>query len=279
MASLLEGKSLSQLLTILRDAHGSLESVAVTFHRSFPKGDLFKIGATITILLQDGLLTRTERIVAFYILCDLFRNVANANTNPFLPVFLEALERDSTHSSEKRFLKHLIESTQQTSRDAAKKSASDLIAESELDIHVPVDIPDLDALRNLYLERTPHVPGFRGVGVRPIVADPCTTGRRDGGSMVGDAGARMATPAQSLSMEDVLKHEGVAGEGRSLSLFSFEPTFLRPPPPLFETPLGEDAIWLNPESHSDLMWDFTMCEDTSRSGPSTDLPRCLRLLR
>ena len=274
----LEGKELAQLLVVLRDSKGSLESVAASFHKSFPKADVFKIGATITILLQDGLLTRTERIVAFYILCDLFRNVSS-DTNPFLPVFLEALERDSTQACEKRFLKHLILSTQQSSRDAAKKSASDLIAESELDL--AVDIPDLEALRNLYLERTPHVPGFRGIGVRPIVADPASStagvGGSGGGSVSGGGGSgsggggeafgkpAVAAPPESLSMEDVLKYEVAASDGRGLSLISFEPEFLRPPPPLFDG-AGDEVMWLNPEpkSSSSCMWDFTMCEDTSR---------------
>ena len=266
---MLGGAELALLLSVLRDSNGSLDSVAATFHRSFPKGDLFKIGATITILLQDALLTRSERIVAFYILFDLFRN---SGTNPFLPVFLESLERDSTHACEKRFLKSLILSTQQTSRDAAKKSASDLIAEAELDLDQPFDIPDLDALRNIYLEHTPTVPGFRGVGVRPIVADPFDVAHNDA-AMHGGAPMRemrAAVPGASLTVEEVLKYEGVVGDSKGLSLFSFEPEFLRPPPPLF-VGAEDEAIWLNPESKSDLMWDLTMCEDTSRGAEIREL--------
>ena len=66
-------------------------------------------------------------------------------------------------------------------------------------------------------------------------------------------------------MEDVLKYEGVAGDVKGLSLRSFEPEFLRPPPPLYEGDEGE-VMWLNPETKASAtcMWDFTMCEDTSR---------------
>lgn len=47
-----------------------------------------------------------QRIVSFSILCDLYRNDANG-TNPFLPFFLEAIEK-GTDPVERQYLVHLL---------------------------------------------------------------------------------------------------------------------------------------------------------------------------
>ena len=48
----------------------------------------------------------SQRVVSFSILCDLYRNDANG-TNPFLPFFLEAIEK-GTDPVEKQYLIHLL---------------------------------------------------------------------------------------------------------------------------------------------------------------------------
>lgn len=47
-----------------------------------------------------------QRVVSFSILCDLYRNEANG-TNPFLPFFLEAIEK-GTDPVERQYLVHLL---------------------------------------------------------------------------------------------------------------------------------------------------------------------------
>ena len=72
-----------------------------------------------------------QRIVAFSILCELYRSEVNG-TNPFLPFFLEALEV-GTDLCEKHFLKELL--TSNTSyRDSVRKSAKVLIRDFEVRI-------------------------------------------------------------------------------------------------------------------------------------------------
>lgn len=48
----------------------------------------------------------SQRVVSFSILCDLYRNDANG-TNPFLPFFLEAIEK-GTDPVERQYLVHLL---------------------------------------------------------------------------------------------------------------------------------------------------------------------------
>lgn len=47
-----------------------------------------------------------QRIAAFFVLCDVYRQEA---VNPFVPVFVESLQHRSS-AAEKRFLVHLISS-------------------------------------------------------------------------------------------------------------------------------------------------------------------------
>ena len=142
-----------------------------------------------------------QRLVGFSILCDLYRNEANG-TNPFLPVFLEALESGSDQC-EKQFLVHLlcsppsnrdVSNLMQNLRNTSlihlakcvilfslvlicrvslflnfclqfqRKSARTIIDEYKAQpAHVDAQIPDLAALRTSFLERTPPVPGWSGL--------------------------------------------------------------------------------------------------------------------
>ena len=71
--TLLSVQDLSRLLALLSDDTASLENMSIQFSRTFAKNDQFRAGCTISLLLQDRLLTREQRIVGFYILCDLYR--------------------------------------------------------------------------------------------------------------------------------------------------------------------------------------------------------------
>jgi hypothetical protein len=118
------------IVIVPQDDDHPLEHATTTFHRTFTKSDHFKVGCAICILIQDNLLTAAQvnppspchgsclpfksdpglplhqRLVGFSILCDLYRNESNG-TNPFLPVFLDALEKGSD-PCEKQFLVHLL---------------------------------------------------------------------------------------------------------------------------------------------------------------------------
>ena len=87
-----------------------------SFMKTFAKNDHFKLGCVICLLLQDNLLTRSQRIVGFSILCDLYRNESNG-TNPFLPMFLESIT-NATDLCEKKFLVYLL-STAPSNRDVS----------------------------------------------------------------------------------------------------------------------------------------------------------------
>ncbi|CAM9440327.1 unnamed protein product [Ectocarpus sp. 6 AP-2014] len=281
---MLDSQELTPLLQLLNDEDDILENVAQKFHRTFTRNDHFKVGCALCILLCDNLLTRTQRVVSFSILCDLYRNDANG-TNPFLPFFLEAIEK-GTDPVERQYLVHLLCSPP-TNRNSARKNALQVIAEYEGTPAEAVEVPDLSALRQLYSEKNPAVPSLRTAGVRPVLADPSESsnevgswlpprpeeqvGRAPGGAALrgGVGGKREApTPIQPLTLDDMRLSEG--GRGGSLSLASFEPEFMRPVPPML--PIADsEVMWLNPDYAPRLLWDTSMGQDSSKGAEVRDV--------
>ncbi|KAF4041585.1 CCR4-NOT transcription complex subunit 11 [Phytophthora infestans] len=273
---MLEIRELRPLLAILNEDDKPMEQVTSMFLRTFTKNDHFKVGCTICILLQDNLLTSSQRIVSFSILSDLYRN-EGATTNPFLPVFLDALEKGSD-LCEKKFIVHLLSPT--GNRESGKKTAKQMMAELRANPSQPVQF-DVEAMRSSYLERTPSVPQFRAAGIRNVVTDtefdlqehvnnganlqvppnevsslnlPCFEALSlEEMSLLSDAEPSTGTPAAASSSAASASSTG------SLSLLSFEPTFMRLPPPILEPDMTE-LIWLNPDYCPTVLWDSTMLD-------------------
>jgi len=254
MASLLSQRDLSALMAVLKEGTKPLESVAKGFHTAITKQDNFKVGCVICILLQDNLLTRSERIVAFYLLCHLYRHHATAN--PFLLTFLEALEKGND-ICERQFLVHLL-SAAPSSREAAKKSVKQITAEFQAQQNKYSHNLDIEQLRMLYRKSTPAVPVLRGAAVRPVIHDPAESPLGKG----KDKRSRLpAPPATSLTAEQIF---ALSGGESDFTLSGFEPEFIRPAPPMLE-PSASEVVWLNPDNSPDLLWDDALCAMDSSS--------------
>lgn len=200
-------------------------------------------------------------------MCDLYRN-ETTGINPFLPVFLEALEKGSD-ASEKKFIMHLLSSTP-SNRETSKKNAKTVLAEFRVTSTAPTTtLPlDVDALRSVYQELAPVVPQFRSAGIRNVITDS-ELDLQEHLNHHGVTSLAMA-PNEMSSLQlpsfDELSIEEMAltgEESSSLSLLSFEPSFMRLPPPLLE-PETSELIWLNPDYCPTVLWDGTMFEDSSR---------------
>ncbi|CAH0485263.1 unnamed protein product [Peronospora farinosa] len=276
---MLEIRELRPLLAILNEDDKPLEQVASMFLHTFTKNDHFKVGCTICILLEDNLLTSSQRIVSFAILSEVYR-IEGTTTNPFLPVFLDALEKGSD-LCEKKLIVHLL-SALGANRDSSKKSVKQLMADFRKN-PAPALQFDIEAMRKSYLERTPPVPQFRAAGIRNVVTDtefdlqehvnnganlqvppnevsslnlPCFEALSlEEMCLLGDADAVSSTNTASPNSATSASSSG------SLSLLSFEPTFLRLPPPILEPDMTE-LIWLNPDYCPTVLWDSTMLDST-----------------
>lgn len=258
----LNATELVAVLDILRDVEKTLEKVAERLYSTFPRSELFRVGASICILLEDQLLSELERLVAFYLLCDMYRH-SSGGTNPFVPFFLNGLKQKFTTKAEKKFIVHLLLSPP-SNKDAATRTAKQIHKDySDGDRATMIDI---DQLAKIYLEKTPAVPGMRAAALRPVVFDP------EGGSGMGGQQSLAVPPSAPLAANVIKEHVGLVGEGTTrskeadamvqhgLSLQGFEPGFVRPVPPMLPAN-DQEIIWLNPETPHELLWNKSMIED------------------
>ena len=279
MAQLVAEDELSRVLELLRESK-PLSRISDTFKGRFDRADLFRVGCALCVLVEDDLLTRAERLVAFYLLAD---GYSHGGSNPFVPFFLHNLERTTVSFIEKKFVGQLVMSAGGSvtlSKDIGKRTSTAVLVEYERNNVTVPSANDLETIRKAYDERTPQVPGNRVAGVRPVVS------------------TASSSPTTPMSASEILKHErttvavvaaaskqeekggrgsgggssGSSGVGSTsgLCLQSFEPTFVRPPPPML-VPYKEEIIWLNPTPDDTLMWDRTMCKDPSKSAALREL--------
>ena len=172
----LSSAELVNLLRILSQEDTKLEDIDELFGKSFPKSEHFRLGCGLCILLHDQLLTKSQRIVAFSILCDLFRS-EQSGTNPFLLFFLDSVE-NGTDQCEQRHLVQLLFSAP-SNRESSKKTPSEILrglnwqATSDLS---SANLPDLNTLRELYQDQSPMPSGFAGHGIRAVLPSPVSRG-------------------------------------------------------------------------------------------------------
>lgn len=257
---MLSPQELETLLNLLKEANKPFESITTLFYKAFGKSEQFKVGCAICMLLQDQLLTQTQRLVGFYLLYDIYRS-ESLPTTPFVPTVLEAVEK-TTDLVERRFLLQFLTSPP---KELPKQSVRGFLATHD-SAEMPTT-PDLDTFRRMHQEGAPEVLPSAALGIRPMVHDASDSAfwaPFPGGAEaeLGPLGAEgdAAPPASLLDLHS-----------DELTLLSLEPAWARPCPPLLE-PTADEALWLNvPYLLSEPMWDYTMCADTSLGSEVRDL--------
>lgn len=88
-------QQLERLVTVLDDETSSLNSVLNSFHKNFPnKTEHFPVGCALYMLIEDNLLVSPhQKLIAYFILYDIYDD--NIRDNPFFPIFISALKKDS----------------------------------------------------------------------------------------------------------------------------------------------------------------------------------------
>lgn len=237
---MLSPHELETLLNLLKESGKSFESIAQTFYKSFPKSEQFKVGCVICMLLQDQLLTQTQRLVGFYLLYDIYRN-ETLSTTPFVPIVLETVEQTGD-VVERKFLLQFLTSPP---KELPKQSVRDFL--SSFDPSEVPTLPDLDAFRRMHQEGAPQVQSMAAMGVRPCVRDR----------------SEEAFWAQASGAVEAGEETGLDLNPEELTLLSLEPAWARPVPPLLE-PAVDEVFWLHvPHLLCEPLWDYTMCGDTS----------------
>jgi len=273
---MLTTKELNILLNILNDQDKSLESVNNAFLSAFPRQDHFKFGCGMCILIRDRLLTLQQRFHALYVLYTLYydkqTDTPNLASNSFVHVFVELLQKDRD-PFERYFIILLLTSP---IKEIMKKNPKDILSAFEAG-QVPQNTNiDINGLRKLFQNRQSNAPIFRKTGVNPVIADPeeppalipspTPTSPTSPTSNTAFQSVNVQTAldlaATEQQQQTTLEQDKL--EDEQLSILSFEAHFIRPAPPLFE-PKEDEVIWLNPDTIPELLWDQSMCADTSRT--------------
>lgn len=278
-----------------QDETASVEKSIQAFEGDFPAPDRFRIGCGLCIFLQDQLLSRSQRLLAFALLARMHRSHPKGSVgNPFLPFLLAAFEQgpgsggaagDDTAAldmAEKIFVAELL--LNPSGANVVFEETPHLLlarlrqrqAKENVEVLQKRLVPALMALKSSYIgtpEAKEAMQGLRGLGVWPHVRDP--VGGREGGVGVpggmeefkgGGGASEPAQHVQRHAMPGVSLYDlGLEGEEdmAAMSLHSFEPAFVRPPPPVLGVAETE-WIWLNPDYASKLMWDAAMGEDDGK---------------
>uniref|UniRef100_A0A7S2RYB1 CCR4-NOT transcription complex subunit 11 n=1 Tax=Rhizochromulina marina TaxID=1034831 RepID=A0A7S2RYB1_9STRA len=269
--ALLTRAELDALLTVLSVDGNPLEAVLADFQRAFSRNDHYKLCCALNILLVDQLLTRTQRIISFFVLHELFGLAGNAAVNPFLPSFLATLEGPSD-TPEQPFVAGLIGPSSAYRDSVRKKSARDLLEDLVQRKAMPAEVPNVATLRQKHLDSSPSPPGLDSATVRPVVHDPLdenglgvvpAAGGAGGGGTASPSPRPEAhfAPTESLSPDEM--RELLGPEAAAMGLGGLRPPFPRPMPPLL-TVTDAELMWINPDYAPRLLWDSTLCRDNAK---------------
>jgi len=161
-------KEITSLLGLLSEDEKTFDQSVTNFHKLFARTEHFGVCSTLCVLLRDGMLEPVQRLVAFYVLYDVYKSEAApvntkseaAPSNPFLPIFLDTLRsRTYVDQCERSFLISLLCTPP---RDLPK-------------------LPDLDVLERLVAAalRTKHRHGGRLHAQGPRFATTAATSKVD----------------------------------------------------------------------------------------------------
>jgi hypothetical protein len=193
------------------------------------------------VLLQDNMLTPTQRLVALFLLWDLYKS-EQITSNPFLPVLLDTVVKP-TAAWERNFLGYVL--SQNVPKELPRKITKDCI--NLLETAQLQHPPDIEALKKEWKDKQQSAGSVlapRHGGVLPAsIADPQ--------DLVGQPTQRQEPSLLHLAQEQYFRP------------CSFEPQFVRPAPLVLE-PSEDEVMWLNPCGVHMVQWDYSMCGDSSR---------------
>jgi hypothetical protein len=115
------------LLEILQTTGLTLEAAAVAFQRAFVRAEHFRVAAALCALIEDGLLPRTQRPVALFIIHDLYKS-ETSGVHPFCPFLVGLLQSPPVELElhERNLLCQLL--TPASAQAPAKKTPAELEA-------------------------------------------------------------------------------------------------------------------------------------------------------
>ncbi|PWZ39766.1 CCR4-NOT transcription complex subunit 11 [Zea mays] len=251
----LRDEECANLLALVSTVSRPLEDAVADFLARVPPDRRLRFGTSISFVLEDKMMLQpAERLVAFAIL---HQGYSSQLANPFLPLLINAACDETCEEAEQAFLQLLLSSTNGDNIEVLKQSAVAYLNGSDYASQVFLPREQLekqcsyDAARPL-----PFSSNFRDATVRSTIPDP---------DVLQSFGSSSELSSIIPNRDDM-----VATLLQQTSLKGLPPQWIRPSPPRLEIFEGE-LQWLNIDNNHELLWDSTMCADTSRGAVIRDL--------
>ncbi|CAO2152469.1 unnamed protein product [Urochloa humidicola] len=249
----LRGGECADLLALVSAVSLPLEDAVADFRARVAPERRLRFGSAVSFVLEDKMMLQpAERLIAFAIL---HQGYSSQLANPFVRLLINAACDETSEKAERVFLQLLLSSTNEDKNEVLKQSAVDYLNGSDYASQVLLPREQLekqcscDAASSLQSS-------LRDATVRNAVPDP-----------------DVYQSCRSLSELSPVKQNRdnmIASLLQQTSLKGLPPQWIRPPPPRLEILEGE-LQWLNLENNHELLWDGSMCSDTSRGAVIREL--------
>ncbi|XP_062197258.1 uncharacterized protein LOC133900137 isoform X2 [Phragmites australis] len=246
----------SDLLGLVSGVSRPLEDAVADFLARVPPERRLRFGSAVSFVLEDKMMLRpAERLIAFVIL---LQGYSSQLENPFVPLLINAACDETSEKAEQAFLQLLLISANgDNNKEILKQSAEDYMKGSNYASQVLLPRDQLEKHYScVAVQPQPYSSSFRAATVRSAVPDP------DVSQSFGDSlEVSPAKPNRDNVVSSLLQQTSLKG---------LAPQWIRPPPPRLEILEGE-LQWLNLDNSHELLWDGSMCADTSRGATIRDL--------
>ncbi|CAN6339935.1 unnamed protein product [Urochloa humidicola] len=255
----------ADLLTLLAAAARPLADVVADFLSRFPRERRLRVGGALCFLLEDKkMLHPTGRLIAFAIL---HQSYSPQTENPYVPILLNAACDETSEKSERVFVQLILTSSSgSNNNEVLNQSAVDYINGSASASQALLPREQLENQHCSNGVQSQHqISNFRVASVRSAIPDPDVPQ-----SCAHSSGPAISLPGSKPKSASDDRDSALAGLLQEKSGGRLGPQWIRPTPPRLPVLDGE-LQWLNPDNNHELLWDYSMCADTSRGAAIRDL--------
>ncbi|KAG8093470.1 hypothetical protein GUJ93_ZPchr0012g21463 [Zizania palustris] len=255
----------ANLLSLLAAASRPLADVVADFLARFPRERRLRVGAALGFLLEDKkMLHPNGRLIAFAIL---HQSYSSEPANPYVPFLLNAACDGTSEKSERVFVQLLLTSASGSNNiEVLKQSAIDYIKGSDSASQALLPREQLEKLCcSNSVQPQLQTNSFRATTVRCAILDPDVPQ-----NCVDSSGPSISLPGSKPKSTSDDRDSVLACLLQEKSWGRLGPQWIRPTPPRLQILDGE-LQWLNPDNNHELLWDYSMCSDTSRGAAIRDL--------
>ncbi|CAL4994302.1 unnamed protein product [Urochloa decumbens] len=248
----LRGGECADLLALVSAVGSPLEDSVADFRARVAPERRLRFGSAVSFVIEDKMMLQpAERLIAFVIL---HQGYSSQLANPFVPLLINAACDETSEKAERVFLQLLLSSANGDNNEVLKQSAVDYL--NGYDYASQVLLPREQLEKQCSRDAASSLQSsFRDATVRSAIPDP---------DLFQSCGSSPeVSPVQN-------RDNMIASLLQQTSLKGLPPQWIRPPPPRLEILEGE-LQWLNLDNNHELLWDGSMCADTSRGAAIREL--------